>query len=92
MTELLAKDGYDMIGADNSPEMLEIAREKQVEEGLDILYLQQDMRSFELYGTVAAVVSCCDSLNYILEEEGLFAGVPSRSIIIWIPAAFSSLT
>lgn len=71
MTELLAKDGYDMIGADNSPEMLEIAREKQVEEGLDILYLQQDMRSFELYGTVAAVVSCCDSLNYILEEEEL---------------------
>lgn len=71
MTELLAKDGYDMIGADNSPEMLEIARKKQAEEGLDILYLLQDMRSFELYGTVAAVVSCCDSLNYILEEEEL---------------------
>lgn len=37
----------------------------------DILYLLQDMREFELYGTVAAVVSCCDSLNYILEEEEL---------------------
>ena len=37
----------------------------------DILYLQQDMRSFELYGTVAAVVSVCDSLNYILTEEDL---------------------
>ena len=36
-----------------------------------ILYLQQDMRSFELYGTVAAVVSVCDSLNYILTEEDL---------------------
>ena len=37
----------------------------------DILYLQQDMRSFELYGTVRAIVSVCDSLNYILEEEEL---------------------
>ena len=37
----------------------------------DILYLQQDMRSFELYGTVRAVVSVCDSLNYITNEEEL---------------------
>ena len=29
------------------------------------------MREFELYGTVGAVVSICDSLNYILEEEEL---------------------
>ena len=37
----------------------------------DILYLEQDMREFELYGTVRAVVSVCDSLNYITEEEDL---------------------
>lgn len=37
----------------------------------DILYLLQDMREFELYGTVKAVVCVCDSLNYILEEEEL---------------------
>lgn len=36
-----------------------------------ILYLLQDMREFELYGTVRAVVSICDSMNYILEEEEL---------------------
>lgn len=29
------------------------------------------MREFELYGTVAAVVSVCDSMNYITEEEDL---------------------
>ena len=29
------------------------------------------MREFELYGTVAAVVCVCDSLNYLLEEEDL---------------------
>ena len=71
MTELLAADGYDMIGVDNSEEMLEIAREKQIKSGHEILYLLQDMREFELYGTVRAVVSICDSMNYITEEEDL---------------------
>ena len=51
--------------------MLEIAAEKQAADGTGILYLQQDMRSFELYGTVRAAVSICDSMNYILEEEDL---------------------
>ena len=71
MTELLAKSGYDMIGVDNSGDMLEIAMEKKAESGSDILYLLQDMREFELYGTVRAVVSVCDSMNYITEEEDL---------------------
>ena len=68
MTRLLRQKGYDMIGVDASAEMLEIAR-NHPDEG--ILYLQQDMREFELYGTVAAVVCVCDSLNYLLEEEDL---------------------
>ncbi|MFR1831682.1 MAG: class I SAM-dependent DNA methyltransferase [Lachnospiraceae bacterium] len=71
LTELLAASGYDMIGVDNAEEMLEIAMEKKLESGSDILYLLQDMREFELYGTVAAVVSICDSMNYILEYEEL---------------------
>lgn len=69
LTELLAKEGYDMIGVDYSEEMLSRAMEKREESGLSILYLLQDMREFELYGTVKAVVSVCDSLNYLLEEE-----------------------
>ena len=71
MTELLAKAGYDMIGADNAEEMLEIAMEKRDKSGHDILYLLQDMREFELYGTVRAVISVCDSVNYITEPEEL---------------------
>lgn len=71
MTELLSQAGYDMIGVDNSEDMLEIAMDKRVESGRDILYLMQDMREFELYGTVRAVVSVCDSMNYILEEDEL---------------------
>lgn len=71
LTGLLAEEGYDMIGIDNSEEMLEIALEKREASGKDILYLLQDMREFELYGTVAAVVSICDSINYILSPEEL---------------------
>ena len=59
MTELLAKAGYDMIGADNAEEMLEIAMEKRDKSGHDILYLLQD------------VISVCDSVNYITEPEEL---------------------
>ena len=55
LTELLARRGFDMIGVDVSEEMLQAAMEKRAESGLDILYLLQDMREFELYGTVAAV-------------------------------------
>ena len=51
--------------------MLEIAREHQYEEDDGILYLLQDMREFELYGTVRAVISICDSMNYLLEEADL---------------------
>ena len=71
MTQLLAEAGYDMIGADNSEEMLEIAMEKRAAAGLDILSLLQAWREFELYGTVRAVVSICDSMNYIMEPEEL---------------------
>lgn len=69
LTEILATKGYDMIGADGSAEMLEIAMEKKAQSGHDILYLLQDMREFELYGTVRAVVSVCDCVNYITDEK-----------------------
>lgn len=71
LTELLAREGYDMIGVDNSADMLELAMEKRAVSGLEILYLLQDMRELELYSTVGTVISVCDSVNYILEEEEL---------------------
>lgn len=71
LTELLSASGYDMIGVDNSGEMLQLAMEKRERSGHDILYLCQDMREFELYGTVAAVISVCDCLNYITDPADL---------------------
>lgn len=70
MTRLLAREGYDMIGVDASEEMLMRAREESAEYP-GILYLLQDMREFELYGTVRAIISVCDSMNYLMEEEDL---------------------
>lgn len=70
ITEGLAAAGYDMIGIDVSPDMLEIANEKKNANGFSsIMYLQQDMCSFELYGTVNAIVCVCDSINYLSNTD-----------------------
>ena len=71
VTRRMAEAGYSMIGIDNSEEMLSIARQKSMDEGLDILYLLQDMTEFELYGTVDVAISICDSMNYITSREEL---------------------
>lgn len=71
LTELLSASGYDMIGIDASADMLELAQAKKNESHQDILYLLQDMRAFELYGTVRAFISFCDSLNYITDPSEL---------------------
>jgi SAM-dependent methyltransferase len=69
MTVALADRGYDMIGIDASEDMLSEAFGRS--NGRQILFLQQDMRSFELYGTVGAVTCCLDSLNYLLDPADL---------------------
>jgi SAM-dependent methyltransferase len=71
MTIPLSREGYDMIGIDLSPQMLSKAMDKARAEEQDILFLQQDMREFELYGTVDAIISICDSINYITEPNEL---------------------
>lgn len=72
MTRVLAQRGYDMIGVDGSGEMLAEAYAQGTENGeKSILYLCQDMRNLELYGTVGAVVCCLDSINYLLREEDI---------------------
>lgn len=69
ITRKLADAGYDMIGIDSSEDMLAQAYEKNRER--EILYLCQDMREFELYGTVKAIVCCCDTINYLADRDEL---------------------
>ena len=71
MTIELASRGYDMTGIDYSPEMLDVARTAAEENGNDILWLCQDMREFELYGTVDATVCCLDCINHLESVEDL---------------------
>ena len=71
LTEMFDALGFDMIGVDNSEEMLAEAVEKREQSGRSILYLNQDMREFELYGTVRAVISLCDTMNYLTEYDDL---------------------
>lgn len=68
MCMLFAEKGIEMIGIDSSEEMLMIAKEHAMEKQQNILYLLQDMSEFELYGTVDVIYSCCDSINYLLED------------------------
>ena len=68
LTELLYRKGYDMIGVDNSEDMLNAAFAKREQSGSDILYLCQDMRELDLYSTVGTVICVCDSVNYLLED------------------------
>lgn len=70
-TECMAALGYDMIGIDNAAEMLAVAMEKKAGAGSSTLYLLQDMRELDLYSTVGTVISVCDSVNYLLQEEDL---------------------
>lgn len=74
ITVELARRGYDMTGVDVSPEMLDEARESAAEAGVaDVLWLCQDMREFELYGTVDAAIATCDAVNYLLKSKDLNA-------------------
>jgi len=72
MTLLLAEKGYDMMGVDASIDMLAAAQEKSYNEGQNILFLAQDMRELDLFGTIDAAVCVCDGINYILDEDELF--------------------
>ncbi len=70
LTFKLRKHGYDMTGIDLSEEMLskatEHARKNKID---DVLFLCQDMREFELYGTVDACACTLDSINYLTKPD-----------------------
>ena len=70
----MCKRAYDVIGIDLSSDMLSCAltKAKKAELPLEkLLFLNQDMSEFELYGTVDAIVSLMDSVNYITDKRKL---------------------
>lgn len=79
LTLPLAAAGYHMTGIDLSSDMLAVARRKLEEqpqgrrflrEG-SVQWVQQNMKEWELPEPVDAVISFCDCLNYVLEEQDI---------------------
>ena len=74
----LSRFGYDVIGVDNSADMLSVALEKKYEAEQDILFLCQDMTELDLYGTVDTTVCALDSINHVTDPKQvreIFKGV-----------------
>lgn len=71
LTRLLTERGYEMIGADASPEMLMQAMESTMELSPRPLFLNQRMEELDLYGTVDVCLCCLDSVNYVTEPAAL---------------------
>lgn len=67
----LVKEGYDVVGVDLSEEMLTVAQQKLGEARHMIPFYQQDMRELDVPGEFDCVTIFCDSLNYVLQEEGI---------------------
>lgn len=74
--------GYEMICCDSSVEMLTVAREKCQDLPVPPVFICQDMRELDLYGTVRAAVCCLDSLNYLPDMESLRATVEGVSLFM----------
>ena len=65
ISEVMAGLGYDVIGVDNSDEMLGMAIEKKFDSGLNIQYLCQDMRKLDMFGTIDITICALDSINHL---------------------------
>lgn len=71
LSVLLSQRGYEVIGADISPEMLAEAQEKAFAAEQSILFLCQDMTKLDLYGTIDAAVCTLDALNHLPSREAV---------------------
>lgn len=71
LTLMLVQAGYDMIGIDQSEEMLAVLRDKadQLEVQERLLLLRQNILNLDLYGTVNAAISTFDTYNHIPPEQ-----------------------
>lgn len=64
-----AKAGYRLIGIDRSEQMLAVAQQKARKSGMNVPFVRQDVRSFQVHKPVDAVNCACDGVNYLLSTE-----------------------
>lgn len=70
-SRLMTGRDFDVIGVDGSEGMLRQATEAAPPNGPDILYLQQDITRFELFGTVDAICCLTDTVNHVTAKASL---------------------
>ena len=71
MSLRLADMGYDVMGVDNSEDMLSVASKKAYEADKEILFVNQDMRELELLEKQDCIISVCDCINYLILDEDI---------------------
>jgi ubiquinone/menaquinone biosynthesis C-methylase UbiE len=79
---LLAKSGFDVIGVDASPEMLSHAMVKADAAAQNPIFICQDMRSLDLYGTVNAAVCVLDGINHLPSREAVLCTFKGVSLFL----------
>ncbi|MGI5894732.1 MAG: class I SAM-dependent DNA methyltransferase [Candidatus Merdivicinus sp.] len=82
LAEEMAALGYDVIGVDNSEDMLWVAQQKRMESGHDITYICQEMTELDLYGTIDAVVSALDSLNHLTDYADFCKAIAKAALFL----------
>jgi len=69
LTVQFAARGMRVTGVDLSGEMLEIAAEKARKNGVQAMFVRQDMSRLKLPRSVDALVCGCDGVNYLLTDD-----------------------
>ncbi|MEL6483561.1 MAG: class I SAM-dependent methyltransferase [Bacteroidota bacterium] len=72
LTIPLAKEGYDIMGVDFTASMLEKAREKASAEGLEIKFVEADMRKLDLGEKFDLIFTPFNSIHHLYKNEDLF--------------------
>ena len=80
LSEEFAKLGYDVIGVDNSEEMLNVALDKKFDSELPIQYLRQDMTKLDMFGTIDVTICALDSLNHLVNIEAIIKTIERVSL------------
>lgn len=90
ITIALAKCGYSMSGTDVETNMLSVARDKAIAEGLKINFLCKDMLELELERKYNFITATCDVMNYVPSEQELdillntlYLGLENQGILIF---------
>ena len=77
LTLPIAKDGYNICGVDYTSSMLEQAKVKASEAGLDINFIEADIRTLNLHDKFDLIFIPFNSIHHLYKNEDLFKALKS---------------